>query len=98
MFRLGQISGKMRARELFAGRCLRHQVLRKSSGQSTFEFLIVSSLVLIIIFAFVSLWDGWRRNDITADSMLDRSLRQAPFTSHSSLGVSNQGIKDVLEH
>lgn len=68
------------------------------AGQGTLEFIIVTSLFLMIMASLALAWDGWRREDIAEGSMLEHSIRSAPYTSSTTLGISSQGIRDVLEH
>lgn len=68
------------------------------AGQGTLEFIIVTVLFLMVMTSLTMAWDGWRRESITEDSLLEKSIRSAPYTTSTTLGLSSQGIRDVLEH
>lgn len=72
--------------------------LKKDDGQGITEYFIFTLVVLVITTALVSVWQGFKSDEVTQDSMLGTTLMRAPYTQGTSLGGSGQGIKDVLAH
>lgn len=70
----------------------------QDSGQSILEYLMSVLLVMVVLFALLSVWDGYRRDSVNQDSMLGKTITGTPFTEGSTLGISSQGVKDVLAH
>lgn len=73
-------------------------ILREENGQSILEYLMAVLIVIVVLAALVSVWDGHKRSALKSDSMLGETIMATPYTSRSSLGISGQGAKDVLGH
>lgn len=75
-----------------------NRLLERTEGQAALEFIVTSGVMLIILLALASLWGSWQGGEVSEDSMFERSVLESPYTINTSLGLSAQGVRDILEH
>lgn len=72
--------------------------MSREDGQAVIEFLIGTSLVLVILAALGGISTWLRSEGPEKGSMLHKTYAEAPYTGASSEGVNVYAIEDVLLH